>query len=396
MKRLHLLYIYSGEAESSILQVLSSRYSVQMYRAGKGYMPKEENWDLVVFQDSVLERLHKKIRHTLEKYPGLFISTSSSIEGYIAPLSNLFGAINLSNAALALFGIPEEMQLRIPKPAEKTTDCYFYEPQPEICRIVYCPTGNNIVENDFKLISFVQKSNAVLTIVSDRYMALANAFPSFVHVVPDKFWLAVFKKAHLVVASGYNVVCALALCKPCIILGDCGLGGMVTIANYEQLQSVFFSGRKGASPDEIVPADLLDVEICKVFLENYQETTRFIQKKVLQTYGIDRFSEQLTEEIERIIDLSVTMKNRTKRLALKPFWSSVFRIEEVENKEYMMRGMQCFGEIEKEMSDLLKQCNGSLSIQALIEQNNFEPDEASMLWENLYELWKEKLILFKL
>lgn len=44
MKRLHLLYIYSGEAELFILQVLFSRYSVQMYQAGKGDMLQEENW----------------------------------------------------------------------------------------------------------------------------------------------------------------------------------------------------------------------------------------------------------------------------------------------------------------------------------------------------------------
>lgn len=42
-----------------------------------------------------------------------------------------------------------------------------------------------------------------------------------------------------------DAVQALALCKPCVVLGDYGLGGLVTSENYASLQSVCFKGRKG-------------------------------------------------------------------------------------------------------------------------------------------------------
>ncbi|SEF91888.1 hypothetical protein, partial [Parabacteroides chinchillae] len=97
--------------------------------------------------------------------------------------------------------------------------------------------------------------------------------------------LSIYRRAHLVVASGIDAVRAMALCKPCVILGDYGLGGIVTPANYDHLQSVSFRGRKGACFKEMVPLDLLEVEIRKYFASDIEETSLEIQKKVMTDYG---------------------------------------------------------------------------------------------------------------
>lgn len=394
MKCLHILYLYMEEVESEVLKVLSTRCSVQLCRAGEENGLQKDGWDLVVLQDAVYCLLQTNFCHKLKKYPWLFVSTRSDIQGYVAPYTNLFGVVNLSGLNLSLLGIPEEMQLCLVRPAERVADWYFYEQQPEICRIAYCPTGNSVQENDFKLISFVQKTNAELTIVSDRYQALAAAFPAFVRVVPEKSRLAVFKKSHLVVASGQDAVRALAVCKPCVVLGDSGLGGLVTSANYEQLRSVSFSGRKGGCSGEFVPMDLLETEIRNVFSLDSRDAMLALRKKVLAVYGMEYFSESLVGEAERIIALSVRFKNRKKRFELKPFRSSVFRVEELDGKMYIMRGLQCLGEIEDEMAGLLKQCDGTVMVSELVGRNGYDLEEAVILWENLYALWKEKLILF--
>lgn len=394
MNCLHILYLYMEEVESEVLKVLSTRCSVQLCRAGEENGLQKDGWDLVVLQDAVYCLLQTNFCHKLKKYPWLFVSTRSDIQGYVAPYTNLFGVVNLSGINLSLWGIPEELQLRLVHPTERVADWYFYEQQPEICRIAYCPTGNSVQENDFKLISFVQKTNAELTIVSDRYQALAAAFPAFVRVVPEKSRLAVFKKSHLVVASGQDAVRALAVCKPCVVLGDSGLGGWVTSANYEQLRSVSFSGRKGGCPGEYVPMDLLETEIQNVFSLDCRDAMLALRKKVLAVYGMEYFSESLVGEVERIIALSVRFKNRKKRFELKPFRSSVFRVEELDGKMYIMRGLQCLGEIEDEMAGLLKQCDGTVTVSELVGRNGYDLEEAVILWENLYALWKEKLILF--
>ena len=160
-------------------------------------------------------------------------------------LKNLYGVIHLGNASLSAWGIPDEMLLHLCYPVERSGDYYLYEQQPEVCRIVYCPTGNSVGENDLKLLTFLGQTNATLTIVSDEYACLKNAFPPFGKVVPRSSRISAYKQAHLVVASGMDAVQALALCKPCVVLGDYGLGGLVTSENYASLQSVRFKGRKG-------------------------------------------------------------------------------------------------------------------------------------------------------
>lgn len=388
-----ILYLCTQE-EPSVLKVLSSRYSAHVYRTGTDKELDNQQWKLVVFQDA--EVWQQRFFQKLKKFPWIFVSTRTDIRGYITPMPNLFGVVNMGGANLSLWGIPEEMQLRLKQPVKKVADYYFFEQQPEICRIAYCPTGNSICENDFKLLSFVQTTNAVVTIISDQYKPLANNFPLSVKIVPLKSWFSVFKNAHIVIASGYNAINAMALCKPCIVLGDCGLGGMVTPANYKQLESVFFSGRKGACVGEMIPADLLEVEIRKAFLTDYKDMLHVIRENILGTYGWAGFSAMLLNETEQIMDLAGSIQSKQKRFALKPSQTSVFREEKFENKRYIMRGMQCLGESDEDMYNLLGQCDGVTTIGELIERNDYDEENATMLWENLYELWKEKLILFKI
>ena len=259
LRNMHIVYQYREELSYEVFQFFSSRYSARLHRVDEKI--EEEHTDLLVFQDGIG---YSQSFLRFRRFPLLFVSTRREVEGYVAPVPNLFGAVNLSGVNLTLTGIPEEMQLHLQRPVEQTGDFYFYEQQPEVCRIAYCPTGNNLSENDFKLMAFVGRTNTELTIVSDRYGALQQALPPFVKVVPEKSKLPVFKKAHLVVASGLDVLRALALCKPCVVLGDYGLGGFVTPENFEQLHSVSFAGRKGAAWGEFVPGDLLETEIRKV------------------------------------------------------------------------------------------------------------------------------------
>lgn len=387
-----ILYLCTQE-EPSVLKVLSSRYSVYVYRIGTDKELEKQQWKLVIFQDA--DVWQQRFFQKLKKFPWLFISTRADIRGYITPMPNLFGVVNMGGANLSLWGIPEEMQLRLKKPVEKVSDYYFFEQQPETCQIVYCPTGDSVQENDFKLLSFLQTTNTVLTIVSDKYQAIANAYPGIIKVVPQKSWFSAFKKAHLVVASGHNAICAMALCKPCIIVGDCGLGGIVTPTNYEQLQSSSFTGRKGASAGEIIPKDLLKAEICKVLDNNNKDVLQIIQGKILASYSLQAFSVILHKEIERIIDLSTIIKSSKKRFSLKPLLPYIYRQKESESK-LLTCGLLRLKGVDEDMHDILEQCNGLISIQELTKQNGLDKEDTTILWENLQELWKEKLILFEL
>ena len=213
-------------------------------------------------------------------------------------------------------------------------------------------------------------------------------------IVSRSSWFSVYKKAHLVVASEQDVVRALALCKPCVVMGDYGLGGLVTLENYAQLQSVSFKGRNGGCFGELVPVALLESEIRKVVAFDQQDISQAIQKQVLLTYGKKVFTTLIMQEIMRITDLAMFLNNRQKRLLVKPCLSSLFALEAVEDKQYLIRGLNCFGELDQEMIELLRQCDGTVSVQELAGRNGYDREDSEILWTNLCELWKVKLILF--
>lgn len=119
MNHIHILYLYSEVGIPLLSQALSSRYSVQECCTKKQDIPININWDLVVLQDGAFNTLQKKIRQKLQKYPWLFVSNSTDIQGYMAVAPNLFGTINLSDADLTWVGIPEELQLHMQYPVEK-------------------------------------------------------------------------------------------------------------------------------------------------------------------------------------------------------------------------------------------------------------------------------------
>lgn len=406
MNHLSILYIgikegldiYSIEISNNLRQLLST--CSQLHLLGDLFVEQsyleDKFYDLIVVQNSLSFVYYKKYFKRLRKFPVLFVSTANHLGSYVAPFKNLYGVINMGDVSLSAFGIPEEMQFRFCCPVEKVDNYYFYEQQPKVCRIVYCPTGNSIAENDLKLLAFLQQTNALLTIVSDEYSCLKQALSPFVTIVSRSSWFSAYKKAHLVVASGQDVVRAIALCKPCVVLGDYGLGGLVTQNNYGHLQSVYFRGRRGGVFGELVPPVLLELEIRKVFTFDQREASLTLQKQVQAIYGKKAFTKRLVQEIERITGLSVSINNRQKRLSLKPCLSSLFALERLEGKQFLMCGLSCFGEMDQETIDLLRQCDGTVSVRELAEQNGHDREELEILWSNLYELWKEKLILFAL
>lgn len=404
MKQMYILYIgieknlnnRSKELASYLVSLLSIRYRVDL--VGDLFNDQSQElrrcYDLIIVHNSFTLVHYKKLLKQYVKCPIFFVATTKNINSYIAPFENLFGVLDMSDISSSVWGIPEELQLRLNYPVEKLGNYYCYEQQPELCQIVYCPTGNSIQENDLKLLTLLQRTNVLLTIVSDEYQFLKNALLPFVKIVSRLSWYSVYKKAHLIIASGSDAVRAMALCKPCVVLGDYGLGGMVTPANYDLLKSVCFEGRKGGYFGEIIPLNLLEIEIRKTFVCNQEDSVLDIKKRVANDYNKKDFDKKFLQEIERIISLSALMKQDRKKYLLKARLSSLFALDEVDGKQYLLRGMNYFGELDPEMVELLKQCDGTSSIYDLIQRNGYDNKDAGILWANLYELWKEKLILF--
>ena len=350
--------------------------------------------DAVFVQDALGCRSLQEWREKYADIPWFFVSADDRIAGYAPPWKNLFGAFVLGNADLSLSGIPEEMQVRLSCPVLEFDDSYFYEPQPQVCRLAYFPTGNN-VENDRILFDFCRKSNVELTVVSDEYLRVSDALPASIRVVPSGHGGQILRNAHIVLASGYEALSAMASCKPCIVFGDYGLGGLVTSRNYGLLEEVSFHGRKGGCFREVIPARLLETVIQSVFIADCGEEMHKVQQLVREHHSWNRFVTAVNGVVDRAMALRDALQDAGRRQELKPRLSSLARLEEKDGKFVLWRGMACFGELYDEMASVLRQCDGSLSVARLSALNSFCAEDAEVLWQNLLALWDEKIILFE-
>lgn len=327
--------------------------------------------------------------------PCLFVSTNDDISGYPPLWENLFGVFAFTHADFSLCGIPKEMQVRLSCPVREFAEYYFYDPVPKICRMVYFPTGHT-VENDRILFDFCRKSNVELTVVSDEYRFLCDALPLSIKVVSPEHARQVLQDAHVVLASGYEALCAMALCKPCIIFGDYGLGGLVTSRNYDLLENIAFRGRKGGYFREVIPAKLLEAVVQSVFMTDYAEELRVVQRIIQERHSWNRFVTTVNETVERLLVLQDALQDVNRQKELKPCLSSLVRVEVKDGKSILWRGMVCFGELDDDMAGILQQCDGTLAVDGLTALNGLTDEDAEVLWQNLLALWKEKIIFFKL
>lgn len=399
MKKNTILYVHFEDSATDrwMLKILTARYSVQICNRSKE--PDEAffqtKWELVIVSDAHCFTFFRTLCKKLKKYPFLFISARNDIGGYVAPWRNLMGVIKFAETHLSPYGIPEEIQRKVTCPVEKVADYYLYEKNPEEYRVVYCPTRHTIGETDRKIGAVLQQMNVSLDIVTDFYEGVKEVFPSTVRILPQRAWFSAYRQAHLVIASGEEAVRALALRKTCIVLGDYGLGGLVNSETYESLKAFSFQGRNGAAFGEYIPIELLDIEIRKALTHSYREELAEIQKEIAASRNPAHFKKVVYGEVDRILFLLATVRNRKKRWELKPRRTSVCKIRPSENGNGLMRGLIEFGEIDGQTVALLEQCDGLSTVGEIVGRNGCDAKGAAILWENLLELWKEKLIVLE-
>lgn len=404
MKNTTILYICLGTSsenrldawDTTLLKIVRSRYPVEvcnlLHADRRALLNKK--WSLVLISDSRCFAFYKPLGKKVKKNPVLFISSRKDIGGYLAPLTNLAGVINLVDASLSFYGIPDEMQIRINRPVTKTADYYLYEDHPEAYRIVYCPTPHTIRETDGKVFSILKEMNVSVHVVTDLYDGVKDLYPSIVRLLPANAFLSACKRAHLVIASGQQAVEAMALCKTCIVLGDYGLGGLINSETYESLKNCDFRGRNGAVFGEYVPIELLAIEITKSLTHRYHEELNVIRKEIVAARNPENFKTVLYSEIDRILSLYSLIRDKKKRFSLKPLLTSNCKRPEPDGNMNLTRGFLHFGEIGEPMRTFLQQCDGLSSLQELVQRNGCSEEETQIIWENLFELWQEKFIVF--
>ena len=355
------------------------------------------NWDIVIVQNSLCFSLYSEIIRSLRKSPIIFVSQADDFTGYIAPFENLYTVISLSEANRATWNIPVELCKPLKIPVTVTGSYYRFDEKPECYELVYYPVQNSNAEIDGKLLSFTAFFNNRLTIVGEEYRTLKAAMNNRVRVVARKKSIAAFKKAHLVLASGHQAIQAVALCKPCVVVGDHGLGGKITVENYELFKKYGFRGRAGAANDEYIPSDLLQAVIQSVLITACEEEMKALQKLVLDDgYNYNDFHRTIAQTIDQVLKLHTYICNKQLNKSLKPCLPGTFQVRKINKKNIITCGQVHFNEVGDDFLALLRQCDGTQTIEEIVMKNDYGQKIIRLFADNILELWKKKLVVFNL
>ncbi len=352
-------------------------------------------WDLVIVQNSLSFSLFRKIMQSLRKIPVIIVSHVDDFTGYVAPFDNLYAVLSTAGANLAYWNIPAELCNPLHTPITASGNYYRYDDQPDCYELVYYPVRNSTSRIDSKILSLTNLFNFRLTIIGEEYRTLKPAMNNLVRIIPHKQSIAAFKKAHLVMASGYQAIQAMALCKPCVVVGDHGLGGKVTPENYELFKKYGFRGRAGATSDEYIPLDLLQAEIQRALIVSCENEMLMLRDLVLADgYSYHSFHRAITQTIDQVMKLHAHLQDKQLHPTLKPCLSSTFHIQEINDQSIITCGQIRFNEVDNDLLALLKQCDGTQTIEGIVVRNGYDREDIRAFSDSIIELWKRKLVVF--
>lgn len=352
-------------------------------------------WDIVIIQNSLCLSLYSRIMRSLRKTPVIFVSCTDDITGYIAPFDNLYAVLSVAGADLVHWNIPAELCQSLKIPVNVSGNYYRYDERPECYELVYFPVQNISSRIDTKILSLTNYFDCRLTIIGEKYRILKPAMNSRVRIISEKQSVAAFKKAHLVMASGYQAVQAVALCKPCVVVGDHGLGGKITTGNYELFKKYGFRGRAGAACDEYIPLDLLQAEIQWALVTPCENEMKNLHDLVLADgYSYNYFHRIITQTIDQVVKLHMHLHDKNLHKTLKPCLSGTFNIRKINNKNIITCGQITFNEVDDDILALLRQCDGAQTIEEIVIKNGYDRNNIHTFAGSIVELWKKKLVVF--
>jgi hypothetical protein len=390
---------YSILLLNSLTKELGNHYELEMYSNDDNKNTidrpaKKRSYDLLLVQNSQCFIRFQSLLKTLKNIPLIFISYGNGISNYIAPLDNLYEVFNFGTVNLEAWGIPCEMQTFLKLPVSKK-NCFLEKPNDKIYRVLYYPTYHTIHNADKVVVSlFNQSKNVILTIVSDTYSIVDSSFPPGIKMVSRKASMPALKKAHVVLASGQDAIQAMAYAKPCVIVGDYGLGGKVTSQNYGVLEKYNFKGRAGASFDEMIPIELLANEIKNSFSPDNKENSQWVQKQIIENYNYSIFQRKVIERINAVALLAHKLQQKKTLISLKPLRTNILGIEKTREAIYLKRGSIYYGETDEIFLKVLEQCDGKKAIVDILSTDEYDKQDIRIICENLLELWRKKLITF--
>lgn len=381
----HRLYLYSNQP---LLSYLSDTTTIKENEI------LIKKWDLILIQNSLCFFEYAKVLKSLKNTPSIFISYNETIKSSVILYNQLFSVFTTNKFFTKIFGIPDHLQKEIIIP---TIPLKFEQNKKTVAgSIMYFPTSKTI-QNEYRVISMLKQISLMLIVVTDNYQYASCILSTHdIKVIRRDKAFSYIRNMHLVIASGYDAIQSIAVCKPTIVLGDYGLAGQVNLLNYEILHKFNFGGRIGGFFGEFIPLDLLLAQISKSFDYKNLPELETLQKIVLNDFSFDKFRAIFLSEIEKLNKIQTFFNKEKSQPDLFPILTTNldFNLKNTDGYSYIKLNKKEAIEIDPILSNILKKCNGKYTIQQIMEKNLITKKESVTFLHNLKVLWKNQLIDF--
>lgn len=362
------------------------------------------DWDIIVIQNNETLLYANHIVQKLGNIPHVFISHSSLPNDQVVPYGQLYRVIKIADTIDNGWGIPDGLINVIYNPV----DLPFFVPYE--CK-----------ENPPYNILLVSRLNPDrIELVRDIISAL-NHLPDYrLHVVGgglDYLLKSIsnknivfegqqvqidnyFRKADIVIGSGRTAVEGMSHSKPVIIAGLRGLGGLITIENYERFRNMMFSGRyKGKLYERIPREGLITSILAAQKNSSLADIVCTNHHNVGKDFGMDKIATQFERVLYEVKKLHHQIHDDKEILNLKPLFNAnceIFRNGDDNTFEmYRIDSGQYLGYMDKRGRALVTKFDGEHTLEDCGRSAGFKPGEdLSEFIQITREFWYQKIITF--
>ena len=204
----------------------------------------------------------------------------------------------------------------------------------------------------------------------------------------------VFEESDIVIGSGNNARLAVSKCKPCIIAGEQGYGGIIDPESFELQHVNDFRGRLGGHLNEHLPEKLILEDILDLLEWDQEKVNEIVQaNRQLLKKGNGRVQKQFSGLIEKVVKGHQLLNGQIACACLK--LSGAFSIAPFSEGKYVLANAQTrqvHSHIEKEEAGIIRLFEAGSTVKEAMLKSGYE-EEPGLFNRFVHELVNEKILV---
>jgi hypothetical protein len=402
LNRKHIIDFYSNKYSKNI-----SKLPLNIV---KNKNIKNNIYDIVIIQNSVVFNKYKYILSLFSNIPHIFISYSEQIMDNPIINNNIYAIIKLFHK-YCLYD-----KHYVNEYSKILTSPFFYEKYINDINKKYerknnydilfiPPLTDNILYTYNLIINAFNNQNCInVSIWGDEFKYILEGYcnRNIKFITSKNSLKSHIEKNDIIIGSNYGIIESINIGKPYIIFGKRGFGGIINKNNFEKMMKNDFEGRIGGEIYEFTNIKMLYNEI-EYILSNPEEIREILKDNmniIKNNYNYQKIIMEFENIFKKAIDLNSKLNDDNKIVKLKPILlkNIEYILNDNKYKSFKLTNMMTKKElflIPGELIELTNKMNGNLSILEILKESGYySKDNLRWFIEIILQLWYVKAISF--